>query len=116
MFDRSHDVAKVYSLLKFFRNKFKQDPKLFIKDAYANMDLQREFIVKYKDLSKQYRLTFYNLANSDAINSISDYLQKFEDRQSNIVYHLEAYSDDELKEIYSKLKEKYDFIKIRGLR
>ena len=44
------------------------------------------------------------------------YLQKFEDRQSNIVYHLEAYSDDELKEIYSKLKEKYDFIKIRGLR
>lgn len=79
MFNRSHDVAKVYSLLKFFRNKFNQDPKLFIKDAYANMDLQRKFIVKYKDLSKQYRLTFDNLANSDAINNISNYLQKFEE-------------------------------------
>ena len=52
----------------------------------------------------------------DYLNCKKYYLQKFEDRQSNIVYHLEAYSDDELKEIYSKLKEKYDFIKIRGLR
>lgn len=52
----------------------------------------------------------------DYLNCKKYYLQKFEDRQSNIVYHLDAYSDDELKEIYSSLKEKYDFIKIRGLR
>ena len=52
----------------------------------------------------------------DYLNCKKYYLQKFEDRQSNIVYHLEAFSDDELKDIYSKLKEKYDFIKIRGLR
>ena len=52
----------------------------------------------------------------DYLNCKNYYLQKFEDRQSNIVYHLDAYSDDELKEIYSNLKEKYDFIKIRGLR
>lgn len=52
----------------------------------------------------------------DYLNCKKYYLQKFEDRQSNIVYHLEAYSEEELKEIYNKLKEKYDFIKIRGLR
>jgi pyruvate formate lyase activating enzyme len=52
----------------------------------------------------------------DYLNCKKYYLQKFEDRQSNIVYHLEAYSDEELKEIYSNLKEKYYFIKIRGLR
>ena len=52
----------------------------------------------------------------DYLNCKKYYLQKFEDRQSNIVYHLDAYSDDELKEIYLNLKEKYDFIKIRGLR
>ena len=43
------------------------------------------------------------------------YLQKFEDRDTNIKANIKAYTDTELKEMYSKLKEKYDFIKIRGL-
>ena len=52
----------------------------------------------------------------DYLNCKNYYLQKFEDRESNIVYHLDSYSEEELKAIYSKLKEKYDYIKIRGLR
>ena len=52
----------------------------------------------------------------DYLNCKNYYLQKFEDRESNIVYHLDSYSEEELKDIYNKLKEKYDYIKIRGLR
>ena len=43
------------------------------------------------------------------------YLQKFEDRDTNIKANIKAYTDSELKEIYLKLKEKYEYIKIRGL-
>ena len=44
------------------------------------------------------------------------YLQKFEDRESNIVYHLDSYTDKELKDIYNELKENYSYIKIRGVK
>ena len=51
----------------------------------------------------------------DYLNCKNYYLQKFEDRETNIISNLEAYTDFELKEMFNKLKEKYDYIQIRGL-
>lgn len=81
-------------------------------------------IIKNSNIDYEFRTTVVKAFVSyedlifilDYLNCKKYYLQKFEDRQSNIVYHLDAYSDEELKEIYKNLKEKYDFIKIRGLR
>ena len=81
-------------------------------------------IIKASNIDYEFRTTVVKAFVSyedlifilDYLNCKNYYLQKFEDRQSNIVYHLAAYSDEELKEIYNNLKEKYDFIKIRGLR
>lgn len=49
------------------------------------------------------------------LNCKKYYLQKFEDRETNIMPNLKAYTDTELKEIYANLKQKYDYIKIRGV-
>lgn len=81
-------------------------------------------IIKASNIDYEFRTTVVKAFVSyedlifilDYLNCKNYYLQKFEDRQTNIVYHLAAYSDEELKEIYNNLKEKYDFIKIRGLR
>ena len=52
----------------------------------------------------------------DYLGCSNYYLQKFEDRESNIVYHLDSYTDKELKDIYNELKENYSYIKIRGVK
>lgn len=97
-----------------------------ITNRNVDTDLLRESIqiIKSSNIDYEFRTTVVKEYVSyedlifilDYLNCKNYYLQKFEDRQSNIVYHLDAYSDEELKEIYSKLKGKYDYIKIRGLR
>ncbi len=108
------DIKTVFSKYNQIANrKVDTDALRSSIDLIKNSNIDYEFrttvvkeFVSYEDL----------IFILDYLNCKKYYLQKFEDRQSNIVYHLEAYSDEELKEIYSNLKEKYDFIKIRGLR
>ena len=91
----------------------------------VNIDRLKESIDLIKNSSIDYEfrttvikqfITYEDLVFMlDYLNCSKYYLQKFEDRETNIIPNLEAYTDNELKEIYLKLKEKYDYIKIRGL-
>jgi len=88
-------------------DKIKKSIEL-IKSNNINYEFRTTVIkqfVSYEDLIK-----ILNYLNCDRY-----YLQKFEERDTNIQTNLEAYTDNELKELYLKLKEKYDYIKIRGL-
>lgn len=97
-----------------------------ITNRNVDIDLLRSSIdlIKNSKIDYEFRTTVVKAFVSyedlvfilDYLNCKRFYLQKFEDRQSNIVYHLDSYSDEELKNIYSELVKKYDYIKIRGLR
>ena len=81
-------------------DKIKKSIEL-IKSNNINYEFRTTVIkqfVSYEDLIK-----ILNYLNCDRY-----YLQKFEERDTNIQTNLEAYTDNELK-------EKYDYIKIRGL-
>ena len=81
-------------------------------------------LIKESNIDFEFRTTVVkDFVSYDDLVSILEYLgcsnyylQKFEDRESNIVYHLDSYTDKELKDIYDNLKEKYSFIKIRGVK
>lgn len=88
-------------------DKIKKSIEL-IKSSNINYEFRTTVIkqfVSYEDLIK-----ILNYLNCNRY-----YLQKFEERDTNIQTNLEAYTDNELKELFLKLKEKYDYIKIRGL-
>ena len=108
------DIKTVFSKYNQIANrKVDTDALRSSIDLIKNSNIDYEFRTTVVKAFVSYEDLIFIL---DYLNCKKYYLQKFEDRQSNIVYHLEAYSDEELKEIYSNLKEKYDFIKIRGLR
>ena len=91
----------------------------------VNTDRLRESInlIKNSKIEYEFRTTvikeFMTPEDLELIINYLDckhyYLQKFEDRDTNIISNLEAYTDQELKEIYKNLKEKYDYIQIRGI-
>lgn len=108
------DIKTVFSKYNQIANrKVDTDALRSSIDLIKNSNIDYEFRTTVVKAFVSYEDLIFIL---DYLNCKKYYLQKFEDRQSNIVYHLEAYSDEELKEIYLNLKEKYDFIKIRGLR
>ncbi|MBQ9448605.1 MAG: anaerobic ribonucleoside-triphosphate reductase activating protein [Acholeplasmatales bacterium] len=91
----------------------------------VNIDRLRESInlIKNSKIEYEFRTTVIKeFMTPEDIELIINYLnckhyflQKFEDRETNIISNLEAYTDQELKEIYNKLKQKYDYIQIRGI-
>ena len=91
----------------------------------VNIDRIRESInlIKNSKIDYEFRTTvikeFITYEDLELIINYLDckhyYLQKFEDRDTNIIPNLEAYTEQELKEMYEKLKQKYDYIQIRGI-
>ncbi len=96
-----------------------------ITNRNVNLDRIKESIniIKNCNIDYEFRTTVIKEYTSyedlihilEYLNCNKYFIQKFEDRDTNIMPNLQAYTDDELKEIYLKLKNKYDYIKIRGL-